>query len=68
MSKEFIKGNTYVFTKKKFLKTEGRKTYKISKDWVDGCNGSEVVVLNESNSITRGYFISPEWCKCIKVN
>ncbi|MEG2918844.1 MAG: hypothetical protein RR851_13025 [Clostridium sp.] len=68
MSKEFIKGNTYVFTKKKFIEAEGRKAYCGCKGWVNKSNGNEVTVLNKIDSVTNaGFFMSPEWCKCVKV-
>ncbi|MEG0133075.1 MAG: hypothetical protein RR851_10310 [Clostridium sp.] len=67
MSKEFIKGNTYVFTKKKFVKSEGRKIYKESKDWVDECNGNKVINAEYQFGVIRYWSINPAWCKCVKV-
>jgi len=67
MSKQFIKGNVYVFTKKKFTKHMGKKELQITRrtgqSWVDEVNGNEV----ENGNISC-YGILPKWCKCIKNN
>ena len=74
MSKQFIEGNVYVFTKKKYLedrKKGGRKSdIKLSLKWVDSVNGNKVTVANKcSGSVGKlKMFVFPEWCKCIKNN
>lgn len=69
MSKQFVKGNIYVFSKKAFLKEEGRKDWKQNKKWVNIANGRIVKIWDESNgSILRCLCVIPQWCKCIKNN
>lgn len=65
MSKSFREGHKYVFTKKKFIQSEGKKWYKFSKDRVDICNGRNVNVLNKEDGKALGFLISPKWCKCV---
>ena len=70
MSKQFMKGNIYVFTKKNFLKSMGKKLYKdsfITKEasWVNLMNGNKVSIIYKYSAEVRGYLVNPEWCKCI---
>ncbi len=65
MSKQFVEGNVYVFTKKKI--TTGHKISKYS-TWVNDVNGNQVKVTSKYMGLINGYTISPEWCKCIKNN
>ena len=73
MSKQFVKGNVYVFTKKNYMKQQC-KTHSKSfaklylKKWVNSVNGNEVVVEDKWNGKTGMMIVSPEWCKCIKNN
>ena len=67
MLSKFIKGNVYVFTKKKFIKDMGKKKYQKKKglNWVDKINGG-IVKINGSNvGNIHGYSVDPDWCKCI---
>jgi hypothetical protein len=74
MSKQFIKGNIYVFTKKKYMEDVRKyqnKAYikRWMSGWVKDTNGNEVTVLDGQNGITSsGMYVNPEWCKCIKNN
>lgn len=69
MSKKFVKGNTYVFSRKKFLKVAGPIPEELF--WDKEINGREVIIVDGQNGlIPRGvakYQVSPRWCKCIKV-
>ncbi len=65
MPKRFIKGNTYVFTKKNFIKISGK--LKFGDGWVNEVNGNRVTIKDEDLGIIRGWHIVPRWCKCIKV-
>lgn len=77
MSKQFVKGNIYVFTKKKYLEDK-RKSKKSSdigtKDslrlWVNSINGNKVTTDDKWSGFTgkMEMFVAPEWCKCIKNN
>jgi hypothetical protein len=69
MAKQFIKGNVYVFTKKNYIKSEGKKDYiKASKPWVDDMNGRIVIINNKSSGSIGQWRTAPGWCKCIKNN
>jgi len=72
MSKQFVKGNVYVFTKKKYLedrcKYHPKSVVKQSLAWVNLVNGNEVEIENDRNGKARSMYIHPEWCKCIKNN
>lgn len=73
MSKQFVKDNVYVFTKKAFLRDMRKKGYKEivwkeSKGWVNHANGREVNIEDEFSGEISGYFVVPEWCKCIENN
>jgi len=62
MLKKFINGNIYVFTTKKFKKdqpSEDTKKY----SWPAEINGNKV---DEILRTCHGYYICPEWCKCIR--
>lgn len=81
MSKQFVKGNVYVFTKKKLLKNM-RKIYHNNRSstrntWANEVNGNIVTVSNAGNAWVKNYgddacvktySVDPEWCKCIKNN
>lgn len=73
MSKQFVKGNVYVFTKKKYMK-ESCKTHSKSvinvnsKIWVNIINGNEVIVNGKCSGNVGEMLVVPEWCKCIKNN
>lgn len=75
MSKQFVKGNVYVFSKKAFLRDKRKKgcseiSWRESKGWVNHINGREISVQDEfSGNVSEDfleYFVVPEWCKCIK--
>ena len=70
MSKQFIKGNVYVFTKKKFIESMSKKGYSNSgaKIWVDRINGNQVTMESYWDGQVRGMLVNPEWCKCVKNN
>lgn len=73
MSKQFIKGNVYVFTKKNYMK-DMCKTHSKSfvkcflKGWVNSVNGNGVEVINQWGGRANDCLVNPEWCKCIKNN
>lgn len=66
MSKRFEVGKKYVFTKKKYIRDMGKKTYKIYKSWVDKCNGRIVIINSPSVGDICGYSINSKWCKEVK--
>jgi len=75
MPKRFIKGNVYVFTKKKFMQERGKRSKDLrlaaklfSKGWVNLINGNEVTIEGDWAGKVNEMFISPDWCKCIKNN
>ena len=61
MSKQFVKGNVYVFTKKAFLRDERKKvcskiSWKESKGWINRMNGCEISVQDEfSGNVSEGF-------------
>ena len=69
MSKQFVKGNVYVFTKKKYIETSG-SDYSDYKTWVNMINGNKVTIDNRTNGSAGKLemFVIPGWCKCIKNN
>ncbi|NFO72340.1 hypothetical protein FDC51_19825 [Clostridium botulinum] len=67
MAKQFVQGNKYVFTSKKYLQwarlnCEGYGT------WHKDINGMEVDIVDFHDGYAERtrYGVSPEWCKCIK--
>ena len=73
MSKQFAKGNVYVFTKKKYMEASCKAHSKsfVNYDkgiWVNMTNGSEVTIDGRYMGSARGMLLVPEWCKCIKNN
>lgn len=75
MSKQFIKGNVYVFTKKKYIQERRKRsdyskfTTKFSlKGWVNLINGNEVTIEGNFTGKVNRMFVSSDWCKCIKNN
>ena len=67
MAKQFIKGNIYVFSNKKFATLEGKKESKWH-TWVKLINGSKVNIEDINIGKCKTYEVFPEWCKCIKNN
>ena len=65
MSKQFIRGKKYVFTKKKFVKMMG-KVHSEEKRWVNGFNGKQVILHSQFIGVIEDVPIIPLWCKCIK--
>lgn len=65
MSKKFIEGGIYVFTKKKFIQRMG-KVYEQEKNWVNGLNGNQVILNSQFTGDIRHNLVIPQWCKCIK--
>ena len=61
MSKKFVKGNIYVFTKKKFLKMGYGKRL----EWVKKINGRQVTITGKYDGYVDEFIVDPEWCKCI---
>ena len=73
MSKQFVKGNVYVFTRKNFIKSMGAKGHKsvLGKEgWVNHCNGNVVTIEDNyyGNMGNDGSDVVSDWCKCIKNN
>jgi hypothetical protein len=75
MSKQFIKGNVYVFTRKKYLEDKSKQkncsgliAKASSTLWARSINGNEVIVKGKWCGEAGGMFVVPEWCKCIKNN
>lgn len=71
MSKQFIEGNVYVFTKKKFLERQNQSKFNTIKkelSWVNKANGHQVAINNKFGGRANGWGVSAEWCKCIKNN
>lgn len=44
-NKNFKENTTYIFTKKQYIKCEGRKSYQANKEWVNKLNGRTVDIL-----------------------
>ena len=81
MSKCFRPGLKYVFTKKKFLKSERElnykdKNYKVELfEWVKKLNGRRVIVtcgddgkieaLSCDGETMINFVVVPQWCKCV---
>ena len=66
MSKQFVKGNTYVFTTKKFkadVTFENASSNTKKGSWIAEINGQIVDIKNRK---CREYSVTPQWCKCIK--
>jgi hypothetical protein len=73
MSNQFIKGNVYVFTKKKFMQERCKRGSKSDakmnlKLWVNRINGNEVTFGDNFSGEARGMLVNPDWCKCRKNN
>ena len=74
MSNQFVKGNVYVFTKKKYKKEVKDKHSMYKGDWVSQANGRAVIVIGaycghiNSKGETFVILVSVDWCKCIKNN
>ncbi len=71
MSKQFIEGNVYVFTKKKFIDSQRKNEMKVTENtlaWVNEINGMVIAREGEREGCIKGYGIIPKWCKCIKNN
>lgn len=56
-SKSFNSNNIYIFTKKKYIKSEGKKKYIANKDLINKLNGRLVI-----NGIINGTEINRKWC------
>ena len=70
MSKQFIKGNVYVFTKERFAKSTSKPELADNRNWVNRINGNEVTVVNRFSGEAGNFslYVNPNWCKCIKNN
>ena len=73
MSKQFVKGNVYVFSKKAFLREErkrkyGRKNWEHNKGWVNFINGRMVSIEDKLSGNIFGMSVFPQWCKCVENN
>ena len=77
MSKQFVKGNVYVFTKKKYLDDKRKNKLGLKSDtkdslrfWVKSINGNKVTVDGKLDGVAGKtiMFVVPKWCKCIKNN
>jgi|GEM_PF-5621602 len=68
MSKQFIKGNVYVFTTKKFMKVDEPLGDKKG-SWITRLNGNKITTIHNSHdAYIEGFAMKPTWCKCIKNN
>ena len=56
-SNKFNSNNTYIFTKKKYIKSEGRQKYLTNKDLINKLNGRLVI-----NGIINEVEIDRKWC------
>ena len=68
MSKQFVEGNVYVFTKKKFLERQNQSKFNTIKkelSWVNEANGHQVAIIDQFGGYANGWGVIPEWCKCI---
>jgi len=74
MSKQSVKGNVYVFTKKKFMqdmcKDHSSAYVKLNfvGKWVNKVNGNVVTTLDGWEGRIKDFEVYAEWCKCIKNN
>jgi len=74
MLKEFVKGNVYVFTKKKCEKQVKDEHSTCKGGWINQANGRTVIVTGaycghiNSKGKTFVILVSVDWCKCIKNN
>jgi len=73
MSKQFVKGNVYVFAKKKFMEEKLKRSSKSDaqmslKKWVNSINGNEITMTDNWSGNVAGMLVNPSWCKCIKNN
>lgn len=69
MCKQFVEGNVYVFSRKKYLQ-ERRSKGRVKQDsWPKKANGNIVIIDNadEGHCGFLGYDVVPAWCVCIKV-
>lgn len=64
-NENFNKNTTYIFTKKKYIKCEGRKSYKANKEWVDKLNGKTVDI---STGTIKEKSIYKKWCISKNIN
>ncbi|WP_368263346.1 DNA-directed RNA polymerase subunit alpha C-terminal domain-containing protein [Clostridium disporicum] len=58
---KFALDKTYIFTKKKYIKAEGREKYRLNKEWVDSINGQIVDVATQT---IKDKVILKQWCIC----
>ena len=58
-AQDFLEDKTYIFTKKKYIKAEGRKNYQLNKDWVDSINGQMVDMKTKT---IKDKTIEKKWC------
>ncbi len=71
MSKQFVKGNVYVFTCKKCIKSLNDKRskafIKFTRPWCFELNGNQIYIDDKTHGHigSKNYIIKQEWCKCI---
>jgi len=61
MSKQFVKGNVYVFSSKKCKPTQ-------IMTWPNKINGNKVTITSKYSGEIGIFGLVPQWCKCIKNN
>ncbi|NEZ84627.1 hypothetical protein EXN54_20090 [Clostridium botulinum] len=68
MAKQFVEGNKYVFSAKKFKNSVGKKNYREGRRWKTKLNGQEVTIKSTKRGECGYFLIAPQWCKCIENN
>ncbi|NFP92379.1 hypothetical protein [Clostridium sporogenes] len=68
MAKQFVRGNRYVFSTKKFKHSVGKKNYREGRIWKTKLNGQEVTIKSTKRGECGYFLIAPQWCKCIENN
>lgn len=58
---DFLEDKTYIFTKKKYIKSEGRNAYRLNKAWVNAINGQMVDMTTKT---IKDKSIQKNWCIC----
>ncbi|ADL53250.1 hypothetical protein [Clostridium cellulovorans] len=69
MAKQFVEGNVYVFSYKKFLKHLGKIKVQLNKN-LKKSNGIKVIEIKADGvaKLQDRTWVLREWCKCIKEN
>lgn len=69
MCKQFVEGNVYVFSRKKYLQERRSKGRVKQAYWPKRANGNIVIIDNEyeGHCGPSEFDVVPAWCVCIKV-